>query len=803
MRKDSESGTLSRRSFLKSTGLAAGVLGFSGEGMLAVDNWLSPTKANAEVNEETRIMCHWFHCLGGCGHKCTVRDGRLVKIEPVEFEDGTRGRLCARGLSEVQHVYDVDRIQTPLKRVGERGEGKFEPISWEEAIKTIADAIKESQSKYGENSFYFRKSPEARTTTNVDFISKLLHADTGGLSGIDRGQANGSDPSGLTSNARTRSSIWDWENAGTILHIGSNILESSVVNMEAFFNAKEGGTKMIAVDPRFSTTASKCHQWLPIKPGTDASLLLAIVKIILDEKWYDESHILAKTSFPFLVDETTGEVLGRMEERTDSAGKVSQVKIPMVWDTVTESAQDHNAEGVVPALTGSYTVEDRKAITEFDLLKKQMSSYTPEWASEVCGIASDVIVDVADQYANNGPSTINYGFGGPDKYANADIVGHAASIMVALTGNSGKPGTGIGYTGYGNVNPAAAGVKSWPLPAEFAVSKNTVQLFDMPFKENNIHVGLTFGDSITLTTTDLNKTIDWVKTLDFFAVAEIYYSSTVPYADIVLPVCSKYECREEVNCVRTGVNYPDVYLTQQVIEPLFESKTDLEIEYLLAKEFGLEQHLPKSHEELAKFMLSEPKGNMEGFTYDVMRKAGVKRLLDSSEIVYGFKDGKYPTTSGKIELYYENKLEDKLAFPQYEDANEVYDANPLKEKYPLAFVQGKTRFSIHAYFSSAKWIQDYYGPLVQINPNDAAARGVKTGDDVKVFNDRGYFVCRVAVDGSIQPGMLFMAGLPYTHLYKEGTLQNVTNAYRSQRHYKLLFGSQIPFNDALVELVKA
>lgn len=805
---NSPHGGLTRRNFLKTTGVAAGALGLVGASeMLSADGWLSPAQAIAEPEEKTAVLCHQFHCLGGCGLKCTVRDGRLAKIEPQEFEDGTHGRCCLRGINEVQHVYAADRIQTPLKRVGERGEGKFEQISWDEAIKTIADAIKESQKKYGEESFFYRKSTEASSAHNYEFLPFLLHADVGGKWGLDRGQANGIDPAGLTGSGSAKNSIWEWSKASTIVHLGSNLLESAIVWTQAFFDAKDAGATMITIDPRFSPTASKSQQWLPVKPGTDAALILGAVKYVLDQKWYDEEHMLANTSFPFLVDAQTGEILGKMEDTIDKKTKKTvQIKIPMVWDSSTGTARYFNEEGVQPVLEGTYTVEGKKAVTEFSLLLEQMTEYTLDWTVEKTGVDADAIVKFVDQYANGGPAIISFGFGGPDKYANADILGHAVAILVALTANSGNPGTGVGFYGVGGASHSAEALTYWELPEEFTLADTTLAMYDMPFKENNVHCALTFGDAFTLEAANANATLDWVKSLDFFAICDIYNSSAVAYADIVLPACSKFESAEDVTDVRTGFNFPYVYLGQKCIDPLFESKSDLEVERLIAAEFGLDKHLPKSNEELARYMFSAPEGNMEGMTFDAMKKNGAMRLLDSDSIItsdIAFKDQTYPTNSKKIELYYENLLGEGLAFPQYETPDEAYDENPKKADYPLVFMQGKSRFRIHAYYSASSWFQEYFGPVMNMNIVDAQARGIVDGDDVRVSNDRGDFVCRVLVNDAIQPGTLFMAETTYNHYYKEGFLQNVTNSFKQERCYDLKFGPQIPYNDTLVEVKKA
>lgn len=811
------SGGITRRGFLKAAGASAGALGLAGAAsMTDAGSWLAPAQAIAAPEERKALICHQFHCLSSCGLECTVRDGRMVLVEPMELEDGKRGQVCLRGITEVQHTYTADRLQTPLKRVGERGEGKFVEISWDEAIKTVADAIKESREKYGEGSVFYRKSTEASVAHNYEFLPSLLHADTGGRWGLDRGQANGSDPSGLTSGGLCTNSIHDWSNAATVVHLGSNLMESAMTWTPAFFDAKKGGTYMITVDPRFSPTAQKSHEWLAVVPGTDAALIFGAINHIIANEWYDAEHMRAHTSLPYLVDKASGEIIGRMAVKIDpevnepvvdpDTGETLEVKVPMVWDTATNSARYLDEPGIVPALEGTFDVNGAQATTQFELLREQVSEYTPTWAAGVTSLTEDQITGFADRYANGGPAIISYGFGGPDKYANADLLGHASSILVAITGNSGKPGTGLGFYGIGGAGASAEGIKYWALPDEFFPGESPVAMYDMPYMDNDIHVALTFGDAFTLESGSANNMLDWVKSLDFFAICDIFHSSAVDYADIVLPACSKFESAEDVSDVRTGAIAPYVYLNQKVIDPLFESKEDLEVERLIAAEFGLDQYLPQSNEELARYMLSEPEGNMEGMTYEALKEKGAMKLLDSDGIITGadaFPDQTYPTDTGRIELYYEDLIGDGLAFPAYETPQEAYRENPKANEYPLMFVQGKSRYRIHAYYSASTWFQEYFGPVVNIHPQDAEARGIATDDEVRIWNDRGEFVCRALVNGSVMPGTLFMAETTYNHYYPEGFLQNVTNAYRQERCYDMIFGPQIPFNDTLVEMKKA
>lgn len=801
-------GGLTRRSFLKATGAAAGALGLAGAaGMTVADGWLAPTQAHAEPEERVAHVCHQFHCLTGCNLKCTIRDERVALIEPSDLVDESHRTICLRGINEVAHIYSSDRLQTPLRRVGERGEGKFEQISWDEAVKAIADAVNESHEKHGPDSVFVRKSTEA--SIGFDFIGALLKADQGGEWGLDRGQPNGQTPAfGAFSYCPSRS-IWEFSDAATIIEVGHNPLESGIVWSRALMDAKEAGAYIAVLDPRFSGTASKADLWLPVHPGTDAAVIQGMVRAIIDEGWHDEDFVKANTSLPFLVDKKTGKSYRSSEELCSNPTVVTAEEVgkPYVWDKASNAPKLYDAEGIQPVLEGSWTVDGTEYATEFTLMKEWISEYSLDWAAETSGIDRDVIVDLADRYANNGPAIIDYGLGGPDKYTNADVLGHSMSILTALTGNYGRKGSGFGFYGGVGVDNPVATLNFWALPEEYAYNDSGMAMYDMPYNENNIHVALTFGDAFTLEAASANDMLEWVKSLDFFAIIDIYHSSAVDYADIVLPACTKFECEEDVKQLRDSFGY--VMLANGMIDPLFESKSDLQIERLLAAQWGLDGLLPESYEELARYSLEsvdklDP--NMRGITYDALLKNGGCMPIAGTGDDYrpdGHADQVYATPSTKIELYYEYLLGQGHQFPVYEDANEAYEKNPLKETYPLYFMQGKSRYRIHAYYSASPWFQEDFGPYVNIFPSDAEARGIKTGDDVKVYNDRGSFVCKAHVNPSLQPGVLFMAETTYTKYYKEGFLQNVTNSARNERCYEMFHGPQIPYNDTLVQIEKA
>ena len=807
--------SLSRRSFLKTAGATAALA--AAGGMTGCDGWLAETRPEANKEEHVAYIRHLFHCCAQCCLKVTVRDGRIVLIEPNDALDPDDRHICLRGIAEIQHVYSKDRIQTPLKRVGERGEGKFVPCSWDEAIKLIADAIKDVQAKYGDNAFYTRKSAEVIQTHGFSFLKDLLHAEAGGLwnldQGVDFGQANGM-VQGINMFAfLPHMSLDQVKTTSTYVNWGTNGSESNLVWQNGIQDAKESGaTKIITIDPRFSPTASFGHQWIGLKPGTDLAFALAVIKVILQNEWYDKEYVQLHTSLPFLLNKVTGRFLHSYISEVDAAspeetGKMEQAE---AVDTSSQYFVYDNASGAVvsyleaedPALMCEVEYQGETYIPAFVQLCDSYEQYTPEWAADITGLDVDTIIGFADDYANRGPAIISYGQGGPDKLPNSDILGHALAVLTSITGNFGRAGADSACYNTGSGAAYSGVVKDWTLPEEFYENNSFVRLYDYPRKPNNIHAMLLFGDVAALCTADANATYEWIKTLDFFANSDIYFTSSTLYADVVLPACSKFECAEEFSDLRINNNY--VSLTQKVLDPLFEAKEDLEVERLLAAEWGYDKYLPSSYRELAEHKLSEVSPNMEGISVEYLQShQGIMRLKDSYAPIIPSIESVFGTATGRAELYYESFLDMGLAFPAWEPCSEIYAENPLREKYPLVFSQGKTRYRIHSTFSGSTWMEEFYGPTVDMNPVDAKARGLNNGDKVRVSNDRGSFICNVAVTNTVMPGHTFMAETTYKQHFEEGFMQNVTNPNCNERGYMELFGPMIPFNDTLVEIQKA
>ncbi|WP_289637151.1 molybdopterin-dependent oxidoreductase [uncultured Adlercreutzia sp.] len=792
--------TLTRRSFLKTTGSAAAGLACVGAAGAALSGEvLSPATANAAGEEKTVYTLHQFMCQGNCSIKCTVRDGHLAMIEPSDAVAPKYQRCCMKGLSEIEHVYSPLRLQAPLKRVGERGEGNFEKISWDEAMEIVGSELKKAWDAYGKGSVYISASNEPR----FGMLASILGAGTGVEPGIDRGIGNGVDPAiGGGGFASCTNETRDWVNAKTIILGGINFLETSLMRSDDFFDAKRAGAEIIVVDPHFSTTASKANQWIPLKPGTDGALYLAMISHIIDNRWYDEEYMLAHTSMPFLVDVASGQLLrgGKTPETDPAAGEAAEPTDYLVWDTVTNRPVPYDDPAAVPALEGTYEVNGAQAAPVFEQLKASQREYTTAWAAEKCDIDQEVIEQLAEKYATGGPAYLCFGYGGSDKFSNPDIQGHAMVILTALTGQIGKPGAALGHPGGGQGYGAA--LAAWPLPEGMVPAEIPVRADRFADTDAGVHVIISLGNTLQQYYANMNKTRTWLDSLDFILHVGMYDEDSVAFADVVLPVCSKFEDTVEHSIVRGGYNH--IQLSQKCIDPLFEALPDYDVMYRIAQSVGLESVLPADAEELARFSIDNADDPLvAGITFDALVKNNnTMPLAGIEEPRIGFADLQFPTPTGRMEIYYEPQRHSGQALPQWEENNEVFDGNPLLEKYPLQLAQTRTRFFVHSHFRGAAWLAQFYTGCIELNPQAMEERGLIDGDIVEVFNDRGTFSCPVYGNNAIRPTSARIYEAAWSKDCTSGNPQNVTNDHVNERDADLITGAPIPFNDTLVEVRK-
>ena len=806
-----ESDTLacpSRRAFLKGAGAVAGVgLFSSGLSVFNASAWLAPVSARADEAPREQVICtyHSANCGNRCAMRCTVRDGRLVLIEPNTWSgpEADHSVCCLKGISEIQRTYSPDRIQRPLRRVGPRGSDEFEEIGWDEAYQTIADAFTKANEEYGPGSILFEYGSPVEYP--MPKLRAFLGACSGMVDGIDMGQGNGMD---LTTGERMAGlhmhEITDWPNSNLVLLVGNNFLETQMTDADIFFRAKEAGTKFVCIDPMFTPTAQHCDAWYSIRPGTDAALYLGMAAEIIEQGYYDEQFILEHSTFPFLIDPDDGALL---REKAPSEGDDAESNPFLVWDTVTKSARPANDEKVVPALEGTYTVGGKRCATVFSRFKEELAEGdTVAWAAEETDIDADVIRELARQYACDGPAFLATGFGGIDKFSNADIAGHAASILPVLTGNFGNVGGG-----YGCVNTHLAchgwthGIGGWQLPEQFAETPNTVQPVLYKSVENNVHVVVCIGNNLYTAMGNWTTTTQWLDALDLVVTVDPHFNDSARYSDIILPGTGCFESREPYRGVTGTKNH--MLLQRAVIEPLFESKTDYEIERDLCELLGFTEYLPESREaELrAGFAQVEGAAAMAAITLDTLvENDSIMRFDVPTDVYDKYRDLQFATDSGRLEPYHASMVAVDQELPHYIPPVEAYHDNPLAEKYPLQLGQKHGRYRAHSMFSNSTWINQIEPVgLVYVSVDDATQRGIASGDRVRVFNDRGSMEGVARVSGAVRPGSLLVNDGCWTRETGGQGMPNLINDALNERAAHLIYGGNMALNDTLVQVEKA
>jgi anaerobic dimethyl sulfoxide reductase subunit A len=658
-----------------------------------------------------------------------VKDGIVTRIESDNGPD-PQYKSCVKGRSHRQSLYGSERLLYPLKRVGARGEGKFERISWDEAIDTVAKEWLRIRDKYGPLSCVFDHVGGDIIFIHVGTVAKLVAK----LGGAYRTWGNmsfqgahlaifASYGTPYTNNMRDDLPnskliiMWGWDPAMTM---------NGVKTQYYLAQAKEKGTRFICIDPRFSPSAGLfADQWIPIKPSTDTAMVIAMAYVMITEDLYDH-HFIDTYTFGF--DQYRDYVLGK----TDGVPK------------------------------------------------------TPAWASAITGVPAETIAQVAREYATTKPAALMPG-AGVGRTDHGEQFHHATITLAAMTGNVGIHGGDAGtrgweaqFGGYPYDNPWFKEFQTrvtqrdeLPYPPEKA----------SPFRKNAVHrvkladrildgkVKFMFFEAISYANQfpNLNKINRALKIPEFICSVEMYMSPTAKYADIILPSCSFLER----NDITMGVGLPFIGAMNKTIEPLGESKTHLEIADLLAKRMGYPDLYTTDDLKLQR----EYADTARVPDFDQWKRDGVYRIkLDEPYIAFKKeiedpKNHPFKTRSGKIEIYAQEwaelNLPDLPPIPTYLEGREIW-RSPLAAKYPLALItpHGPTRAL--SKFDNVPWIRELGGQRVWINTLDAAKRGIVNGELVKVRNDRGTMLIRAKVTGRIIQGAVSIASGAWFKPDKDG-----------------------------------
>jgi thiosulfate reductase / polysulfide reductase chain A len=665
------SSKLTRRDFLRKTGTTAAIT--SAVATTAGAQVLQPGHrgdTRVELVPSNCEMCFWR-----CGILAEVKDGKVLKIQGNPNHPLTQGKLCARGNAGTALLNDPDRLKYPLIRTGARGEGKFRKASWDEALDLLATRLNDIKKKYG---------PEA--------VAYFPHGVSSGFFGTVMkafGTPNSAEPAfaqcrgardvgyQLTFGRPVNSpEPIDLEEAKVIVligsHIGENVFTSQVT---AFAEGLKRGAKLIVVDPRFSTAASKADWWMPIRPGSDIALMLAWMNVLIAEEGYDaeylEKYALGLKELSEYVKPFTPEW----------AEPLTDLSASMIRETALAMAGARPAVAIHPGRHVSWYGDDTQRARAMAILTALLGAY---------GRKGGMFL----------PTKLKPG-----------------RIPLPPMPESEK-----GRADGGGSKFPLASEESQGLTQELVEATLTGQPYP-------IKAWIVFGQNVLESIPQRQKTLKAIEQLEFMAVIDVLPVEQSDYADLVLPECTYLE-RYDPPAIVTTAKRPFVAVRQAACEPMYESKPGWWIAKQAAKHLGLEGYFPCQDPDDHLRRLIAPLGVRESElkSLGAVSFAGRPYIEDRTE-----DDGPlFPTQSGKIELV-SSVLKD-LKF----DPLPVYVPQDSPPEGFARLIYGRAPMHSFARSENNKWLADLMPEnQVWIGPAFAAKGGVREGQKVVLQNQDG------------------------------------------------------------------
>jgi len=805
-------GTFTRRRFVEGAAAGAGLLTVGGT-LRYLEHADEATAAGQVSGAEAVFRTgHSNNCDGACGHMVKIVDGKIRLVTSAPFSpktiDGREAprfnpRICLRGVSQIQNTYSPDRVKYPYKRIGERGSGRWERIGWDEATATIAEKFKEIQAKHGKKSVWI--APYTGSLSIIEGVvgagfrlASVIGASAGDFEGDNEGDS--STPAGwnylLADPDLTAGGIFDGHemtdflNSKTIVLWANNVAETSIPDWRFIAEAQRSGVPVVSIDPRFTSTSARADLWLPIRPGTDTALIDGIINYVIRKKLYDAAYVKAYTVGPFLVDPSTKKFL-------------RQGKSYLVVDAV-----DGQVKPVQQAKDPELFAEHDGASSAMKLLADEMAQYTPQKVAAMTDLQPSQVLQLAELWTKNHPVGVRAGFALSHWYR-GDLTMQALLTLQALTGNIGVHGGGV-TTFAGGLTTTAFDLGNWWAPKGtemFTVLEPMeaagAMLDDKPYP---VRAAWFMVNNFAQQMSDRNTTVKALKSLDFLVVSDYVMSATADLADIVLPAATYFEKSDLLSSNNFYLQY-----MPKMIDPLWESKSDLDAISLVAQKMGYGKYFDQSADEYLKEILHigdpDADANVKGLTWEQLTTSAPH--LNTATLPYvPFIDKKFPTKSGRIEFYVELLVPYDQQLPGFKEPIEASKANPLYKKYPLTFLSTHTRFRTHSQYVNLPWLKEVNNGgqgFLEINPADAKPRGIAEGDVVKVFNDRGSMKVYARLTESIKPGVVncYQGGWDTIKVksYIEGHPNNLTHQIANPAQSVIPnFRSNAAYYDCLVEV---
>lgn len=680
---------------------------------------------------EQQVPSYCAQCISRCGCLVTVKDGVLTKVQNLVGHP-TGDVVCVKGKAAPRIVYHPDRLLTPMQRTKPKGSDNpgWQAISWQQALRTIADKLGQFKSQSGAKSVCWGITTPSATAIADSFvwINRLAHAFGSSNKLFATENCNWHKDFSHAYVFGQGIGMPDYQNTDCILLWGFNPKETWPAHALQVTEAQKRGAKLIVIDPRRAGLAEQSDLWMGITPGTDGVLAMALANWLIANKQYDQSFVRRWSNGPLLVRDDNGSLLSA-EDLEPGSGNYSKPEQLVAWDEQAQAIvlydaksreyQSGSIEDTLLALDGRIELNGISCRPAFSHYRDACQRYTLEYAESVTGISAKQIELMASMIGES--SAVSYfSWTGTAQHQQATPSTLAIASLYGLTGCLDKRGGNVYFTkppvnnlmgfsllsseqrkeALGADKPLGPWKMGWVNSND--LHRSVVQ--QAPYKTRAL---IAFGGNPVATKPNEAFVRETLRKLEFYVHADLFMNESAKEADIVLPVSSSWE--------RSGLN-PGFLVSQQaesllqlrkpVIESLGEAKSDTSIVFELARELGLGAHFWLGDSDAALEEVLAP----TGVSLSELRAqpAGIDLGLKTHYRKYCEQGFNTPT--GKLEFYSECFLKQGYSpVPQFPEIQGPSD-------YPLILTSAKFRAHCHSQHKNiGKLNRRADGPIVEIS----------------------------------------------------------------------------------------
>jgi anaerobic selenocysteine-containing dehydrogenase len=685
-------------------------------------------------------------CISRCGSVSTVESGRLIKVEP-DPDHPTGASFCIKGRAAPELVHSQRRLLYPLMRTRPKGSGDpgWRRVTWQEAMDYAAAKLRRTAAQFGPEAVAFAVTTPSGTAVADAFgwIHRLAHAY--GSPNVVFATENCNWHKDFATHLTFGAPIGtpDFDHTGCMLFWGFNPSTSWPAYAQAAMEARRRGARLVVVDPRRAGLAASADQWLPVRPGTDAFLALAIAGVMIRNGWYDQDFVSRWTNGPFLVRADNGQffTLGGAPGEPSLAVWDGERQAPVAFDRASGTFPGEVPRS--PALFGEFVVSQGQSAVlcrpAFQHFADLCGSCPPERAAALTGVPARQIEATAKLLHTSRPVSY-YHWAGVCQQGDATQAGRAIGLLYALTGSFDLPGGNVRFAvpplndvlGWEMLAPdhkeKTLGRGERPLgpPGKGWITSRDLARAVLESEPYPVRGLVSFGSNPLLTKPHTRDLEPALRKLDFAIHADLFLNPSAQYADLVLPVASPWEREGLAAGFQLGERGSAwLQYRRPVLPPLGESRSDTDIVFDLATRLGLGAQFFGGDSRAGLRHLIAPSGvpleelerRPEGFPLELATRYGRYR-----------EDG-FATPTRRLEVYSERLLAAGFA-PVPEPAPAPGAGNPA---YPLRLTSAKSPYFCHSQHHAQPSLRRRMPePVVELHPDLAGQHGIGEGDWVSI-----------------------------------------------------------------------